>query len=73
MVRRRHDDDVAWQLIQLHQKEGHHALDFTSFMRIATLFANGIELIEEKHAWLCPHIIEQFAKPGICLTQITAD
>ena len=68
MVGRRHDNDVAWQLVQLHQQKGHYSLDFTRFVRIAALFADGIELIEEEYTWLCPHVIKQFSKPGVCLT-----
>jgi len=58
MVGRSDRDDIAWQLIELHQQKGHNALDLAGLMGVTALFADGVELIEEKHAWPRADIVE---------------
>jgi hypothetical protein len=58
MVGSSDDDHVAGQLIKLHQKERHYSLDLTSFVNVPAFLANGIKLIEEEDAWLCPNVVK---------------
>ncbi len=73
MIRRSDNDHVAGELIKLHQKEGYNALYFARFVRITTLFADGIKFVEEQHAWPRANVIEELSQPGIRLTQVTAN
>ena len=50
MIGRRYGNDVAGQLIELHQQERDDPLDLTGFMDVAPFFSDGIELVEEQHA-----------------------
>ena len=52
------DDDVARQLIELHQQEGHHTLDFAGLVRVTAFFADGVEFVEEEDAGLRPDVVE---------------
>jgi len=46
MVRRRDDDDIAWELVELHQQKGDDALDLTRLVRVATLLPDRIEFVK---------------------------
>ena len=52
-------DDIARQLIELHQEKRNDALDFAGLMGVAAFFADGVEIVEKKHARGCSNIIEQ--------------
>ena len=66
-------DDIAWQLVELHQHEGDDALDFACLMGVTTLFADNVEFIEEQHTGDGLDVIEQGSEAGIRLTKVTAD
>jgi predicted transposase YbfD/YdcC len=44
------NNDIARQLIELHQQERDHALDLAGFVRVATLFPDRVEFVEEQDA-----------------------
>jgi len=73
VVARSDDDDIAWQLVQLHKQERNDSLDLPRFMSVAPLLADGVELIEEQDAGLRSNVIEQLAQSGIGFAQVTAD
>lgn len=50
MVRCAHDDNVRGQIIYLKEQRAHNALDFSGLMDVASLFPNGVKLVEEEHA-----------------------
>jgi len=72
MIGRGDDDYIAGQLIQLHEQERYDALDLARLVDIASLFADGVELIEEKHAWRGASIFEQSRQTGIGLAKVGA-
>ena len=65
--------DVARQLIELHKEKRDNPLYFAGFMRITALFADCVELVEEKDARSGPDIVEKLTKARVGLTQITSD
>lgn len=70
MIGRCDHDHVAGKLVELHEKERDYALDLARFMDVATLFADGVELVEKEHTRHRPCIFEQAGKPGIGLAEI---
>jgi len=50
VVRRGNNNDVAWQFVELHQKKGYDAFNFTSFVSISTFFADRVELVKKQNA-----------------------
>ncbi len=73
MVGGGNDDNVARQLVKLHEQEGDDALDLTRLVGVTAFLADGVELIKEEHAWPCPHVIEQLAQPRIGFAKIASD
>ena len=73
MVSCRNDNDVARQLIELHQQERNHTFDLAGLVGVAPLFSDRIEFVEEQDTRLGTHIVEQLAQPGIRLAKIAAD
>ena len=73
MIRRGSYQDIARQLIQLHKQERNDAFDFAGLVDVATLFADGIELVEEQDAGRCADIFEEPCKPRIGLAEVSAD
>ena len=67
------DDDVAGQLVELHQEKRNHSLDFAGLVRITALFADGIELVKKQHAGLCPDEIKKLAEPSVRFPQVASD
>ena len=51
-------NDIARQLIELHEQKRDNPLNLAGFMRITALFANCVELIKEKDARSGPDIVE---------------
>ncbi len=47
MVCRRNDNDIAWQVIDLHKQERHDALNLAGLVDIPPLLSDGIKLIEK--------------------------
>ena len=41
---------VARQVVDLHEQEGHNALDLPGLVNVAALLADGVELVEKQHA-----------------------
>ncbi|MDB5577799.1 MAG: hypothetical protein JWR80_2975 [Bradyrhizobium sp.] len=70
MVGRGHGHDVTWKLVDLHEKKRYHALDFTGFVIVATLLPDGVELVEQKHAWHGPHVFEQACEARVRLAEV---
>ena len=70
VVRGRNHDDVARQLIQLHQQERDDTLDLAGLVRIAALLTYRIELIEEQDARPGPNIVKEFSQSGVRLAEI---
>jgi hypothetical protein len=70
VVRCRKGDDITWQLIYLHKQERDNALYLPSFVTVASLLSNGIELVKEQHAWNGSRVIEEARKPGIRFAKI---
>ncbi len=52
------NDDIAWQLVKLHQEKRDDALDFAGLMCIATFFSDGVEFIEKEHTGARANIVE---------------
>lgn len=73
MIGRCDHDHVAGQLVELHEKERDNALDLARFMDVATLLADGVELVEKEHTRHRPCIFEQAGKPSIGLAEIGTD
>jgi hypothetical protein len=67
------NDDIAWQLVELHQEKRNDALDFAGLMRVAALFSDGVEFIEKENAGACANVIEKPSETGIGLTKIASD
>ncbi len=67
------NDNVARQLIELHQKERYDPFNLTSFMSITTLFAYCVKLIKEQNARLRSYIVKQPAQPSVRLSEITSN
>ena len=59
MIRRGNENTVGGKIVKLQEKRCHDPLDFTSLVKIATFFANGVEFVEEKDAGFGSHIIEE--------------
>lgn len=51
MIGRRHHNDVARQLVNLHKEKGYDAFDFSGFVNVAPFLPNSIELIKQQNAW----------------------
>ena len=68
-----HHDDIARELVELHQQERNHAFNLAGLVRVAALFTNGVELVEKQYARRCSHVIEQFAQARVGLAEITTD
>src|SRR5690606_5894265 len=49
------------------------ALDFAGLVRVAALFANRVELIEEQDAWRGSRELENAPQPRSSLAKVTAD
>ncbi len=47
VIGRRDCDDIARQLIELHQEERDDPLNLARLVHVAALFADGVELVEE--------------------------
>lgn len=73
MIRGRHHNYIAWQLIKLHQQERDDTLDLARFMRISALLADCIEFVEKKNTGSRSHVVEQLAKSGVGFPEIAAD
>ncbi|MGF7065669.1 hypothetical protein J2X50_004772 [Aminobacter sp. BE322] len=58
VVRSSYCHDVAWKLVNLHQKKGYDSLDFACFVRIASFFADGVELIKKQYAGGRPDVVK---------------
>jgi hypothetical protein len=58
MVGRGDHDNIAWQIIYLHQKRSHNAFDFARLVFISALFTDGVKFIKEKHARCCARILK---------------
>jgi len=58
MVCRGDHDNVAWQIIYLHQKRSYDTFNFARLMFVAALFADSVKFIEEKYARCCARILE---------------
>ena len=72
MIRSRHDDDIAWQLIELHQQKRNNTFDFACFVRVPAFLTNCIEFVEKQYAGSCSNVVEQFAKSGVGFPEIAA-
>ena len=58
VIGRGHGDYIARQLVDLHQQRRDDPLNLAGLVRIAALFADGVEFVEEQYAGRCPCIIE---------------
>lgn len=50
VISRANQNCVGGQVVDLHQQRTHNSLDFTGLVLVATLFPDGIELVEEENA-----------------------
>ena len=58
MVGCRDDDDIARELVKLHQQEGDDALDLARLVGVSTLLPDGVKFVEEQDAGLGSDIVE---------------
>jgi len=66
-------DDIAWQLIKLHQKKRDDTLDFACLMSVAAFFSNGVEFVKKENAGASADVVEKPPQACICLTKVASD
>ncbi len=65
--------NIARQLVDLHEKEGHHTLNLPCFVNIAALLTDRVEFIEEQHTGDGAGIVKELGEPRVRFTKIGAD
>ena len=72
MVRRRDDDNVARQVVDLQQERADYPLDLPCFVNVAAFLSNYVELVEEEHASAGAHLVEEPGKAHRRLAEVAA-
>ncbi len=70
MVCCRNGDDVARQLIDLHEQERHDALYLAGLVDVPSLLSDGVEFVEKQHAWNGPRVVEKAREARVRLTEV---
>src|SRR3546814_20651822 len=70
MIGRRYDDDIARELVELHQQERDDALDLAGLVNVAALLPDGVELVEEEDAGRRADIFEEERKTSVGFAEI---
>src|SRR3546814_16645773 len=73
MIGRRYDDDIARELVELHQQERDDALDLAGLVNVAALLPDGVELVEEEDARRRADIFEEARKTSVGFAELGTD
>lgn len=73
MIGCRYDDDIAREMVELHQQERDDALDFAGFVNVATLLPDGVKLVEEEDAGRRTGIFEEARETSVGFAKIGTD
>ena len=73
MVRRRHDDHVARQVVDLQKQGADYPLDLPRLVRISPFLTESVEFIEEKYTGPGTDMVEEAAEPAGRFAQVASD
>lgn len=73
MIGCRYDDDIAREMVELHQQERDDALDLAGLVNVAALLPDGVELVEEEDAGRRADIFEEARKTSVGFAEIGTD
>jgi hypothetical protein len=73
VVGRGNDDDVGGKRVDVEQKGAHDSLDLSGLVLVASLLADGVELVEEDYAAPRTHVLHEPGEPHRRLPEIAPD
>ena len=73
VVRCRYNDDIARQVVDLHEEGRDNPLDLAGLVGIATFLSDRIEFVKKQHTRRSPRVVEHTLEPASRLAKEAAD